>query len=207
MMKTVHIDCRGLNCPQPVIKTKEALEEGHCRLEVLVDNEASKGNVTRFARSRGCEVSLSELDDGCYLLTLRADEASGGQDQNFDAASYSCELPLSTGLVYVISSASMGRGSDELGWALLQTYIQTIKDVEPLPDKILFYNEGVRLVTEESGALDALLSLQRQGVEIFACGTCLDFFKLTSAIKVGRISNMYDIMHAVNSAAKVVSPF
>ena len=207
MMKTVQIDCRGLNCPQPVIKTKDALEQGHLSLEVLVDNEAAKGNVTRFARSRGCEVRLSEQADGCFLLLVQVDEKNDAQ-QSFNSASYSCELPVSTGgLVYVISSASMGRGSEELGWALLQTYIQTIKDVEPLPDKILFYNEGVRLVTEESGALDALRELQQQGVEIYACGTCLDFFKLTSAIKVGRISNMYDIMYAVNSAAKVVSPF
>jgi selenium metabolism protein YedF len=205
MMKMVTIDCRGLNCPQPVIQTKDALEQGYRCLEVLIDNEASRENVTRFARSRGCEVKLSELDDGCFSLVLRAPEGSGKQEE-FDAASYNCELPGTTGLVYVIASASMGRGSDELGWALLQTYIQTIKDVEPLPDKILFYNGGVRLVTEESGALDALRSLQQQGVEIFACGTCLDFFKLTSAIKVGRISNMYDIMHAVNSATKVVSP-
>jgi selenium metabolism protein YedF len=204
-MKTVTVDCRGLACPQPVIKTKDSLEEGNLRLEVIVDNEASKGNVTRFARSRGCEVTLTELGDGCYKILLQADEE--GSSQDFDVSDYSCDLPVVSGLVYVISSASMGRGSDELGWALLQTYIQTIKDVEPLPSKILFYNEGVRLVAEESGALAALRSLQEQGVEILACGTCLDFFKLTSAIKVGQISNMYDIMSAVNDAAKVVSPF
>jgi len=205
-MKTVTLDCRGLTCPQPVIKTKESLEQGNLRLEVIVDNEASKGNVTRFARSRGCEIVLRELGDGCYKLLLQAVEVSSNK-QDFDAADYSCELPVGSGLVYVISSASMGRGSDELGWALLQTYIQTIKDVEPLPAKILFYNEGVRLVAQESGALDALRALQKQGVEILACGTCLDFFKLTSAIKVGHISNMYDIMSAVNGAAKVASPF
>ena len=204
-MKTVTVDCRGLACPQPVIKTKDSLEEGNLRLEVIVDNEASKGNVTRFARSRGCEVTLTELGDGCYKILLQAD--GEGSSQDFDVNDYSCDLPAVSGLVYVISSASMGRGSDELGWALLQTYIQTIKDVEPLPSKILFYNEGVRLVAEESGALAALRSLQEQGVEILACGTCLDFFKLTSAIKVGQISNMYDIMSAVNGAAKVVSPF
>lgn len=111
------------------------------------------------------------------------------------------------GLVYVISSSSMGRGNDELGWALLQTYIQTIHKVKPLPAKILFYNGGVRLVAEKSGALNALCSLQEQGVEILACGTCLDFFSLTSKIKVGRISNMLEIMSAVSGAAKAVSPF
>ncbi|RUM39890.1 MAG: sulfurtransferase-like selenium metabolism protein YedF [Desulfobulbus sp.] len=204
-MKVFTVDCRGLECPQPVIQTKDALDQGHHLLEVIVDNEASKGNVTRFARSRKCEVTISEFNDGSYKLLLKAD--GNISDQKFDAEEYNCPLPSGDGLVYVVSSASMGRGSDELGWALLQTYIQTIKDVDPLPAKILFYNEGVRLVAEESGALEALRGLQSNGVEILACGTCLDYFKLTSAIKVGQISNMYDIMSSVNNAGKVVSPF
>ncbi len=205
-MTTVILDCKGLTCPQPVIKTKDALEQGATTLEIIVDNEASKSNVTRFARSRGCTIGVTDLDKGCYKLLLQCSE-DNSVVQKFDADEYSCELPVGNGLVYVISSASMGRGSDELGWALLQTYIQTIKDVAPLPAKILFYNEGVRLVAEESGALDALRSLQGQGVEILACGVCLDFYKLASAIKVGHISNMYDIMSAVNNADKVASPF
>jgi selenium metabolism protein YedF len=101
----------------------------------------------------------------------------------------------------------MGRGSEELGWALLQTYIQTIKDVSPLPEKILFYNSGVKLVASGSGALEALKQLQAQGVEILACGTCLDFFQLKSAMQVGQISNMYAIMDAMASADKLVSPY
>ena len=101
----------------------------------------------------------------------------------------------------------MGRGSDALGWGLLQTFIQTIKDVQPLPEKILLYNGGVKLVTVESGALKALQQLQEKGVEILVCGTCLDFFQLQSAIKVGDISNMYDIMNAMASADKLISPY
>jgi selenium metabolism protein YedF len=196
-----------MNCPQPVLETKQVLEQGCRIIEVIVDNEASKGNVARFARTRGCDIEITELAEGCFRLILHAGDVSSHEKQTVDVDDYSCDLPEGTGLVYVVSAASMGRGSDELGWALLQTYIQTIKDIDPLPVKILFYNEGVRLVAEESGALDALRALQEKGVEILACGTCLDFFKLTSAIKVGHISNMYDIMSAVNSAAKVVSPF
>ncbi len=204
-MDILTLNCRGLNCPQPVIQTKDALEQGHSSLEVIVDNEASMGNVSRFGRSRNCTVTVTTLDEGCFKILLEADGEV--QKSVFDASEYSCPIPEGKGLVYVISSASMGRGSDELGWALLQTYIQTIKDVDPLPTKIVFYNEGVRLVAEESGALEALRKLQEKGVEIFACGTCLDFFKLTAALKVGQISNMYDIMNSVNSAARVVSPF
>ena len=101
----------------------------------------------------------------------------------------------------------MGRGSDERGWALLQTYIQPSRDVQPLPSKILLYNSGVKLVTSASGALEALRQLQELGVEILACGTCLDYFRLKSAIQVGQISNMHEIMSAMAEAGRLVSPY
>ncbi len=204
-MTPSRLDCRGLACPEPVLRTKERLEGGVTDLEVLVDNEASMKNVTRYARSRGCEVAVSPLADGCFSLRIsgQARPVSEGPD----AAEYTCGIPADSGLVYVISSDSMGRGSDELGWALLQTYVQTIREVEPLPARILLYNGGVKLVTEDSGALEALQELQERGVEILACGTCLDFFGLRSAIRVGEITNMYDIMHSMASASRIVSPF
>jgi selenium metabolism protein YedF len=126
-----------------------------------------------------------------------------------DSAQYACAMPMPSRsrLVYVIASDSMGRGSDQLGWALLQTYVQTIKDVDPLPEKIVLYNSGVKLVTTASGALEALRSLQERGVVILACGTCLDFFGLKSAIAVGQISNMLEIMTTMVEADKLVSPF
>ena len=110
-------------------------------------------------------------------------------------------------MLYVIGADTMGRGNEQLGWALLQTYVQTIKDVRPLPHKIVLYNSGVWLVATESGALEALRSLQETGVEILACGTCLDFYQLKSAIQVGQISNMHEIMTAMAEADKIVSPF
>ncbi|WP_456387009.1 sulfurtransferase-like selenium metabolism protein YedF [Desulfolithobacter sp.] len=199
------VDCRGLSCPQPVLKTKEALEQGADLLEVIVDNEASKNNVSRFASSQGCEVEVKESDDGCFRLTLQGGGGAGTGE--FDPGDYACPVESRFGLVYVIASDTMGRGSEELGWALLQTYIQTIKNIDPLPSRIIFYNSGVKLVTSESGALEALQELQELGVEILVCGTCLDFYELKAAIKVGTISNMYDIMQSMTSADKVVSPY
>lgn len=205
IMKIQTIDCKGLACPQPVIQIKNALEQGADRLQVIVDNEASRENVSRFARSRQCDVKVEPGDDGCFYLTIEAGDTPG--ENQFDPNDYPCSLPVAAGMVYVISSDSMGRGSDELGWALLQTYIQTIEQVDPLPSKIIFYNSGVKLVARQSGALDALAALQKKGVEILACGTCLDFFQLKSEIKIGHISNMYDIMTAMSEAGKLVSPF
>ncbi|MCX7914266.1 MAG: sulfurtransferase TusA family protein, partial [Thermodesulfovibrionales bacterium] len=50
----IKIDAIGVGCPKPVIMAEEALskiEEGI--VEVLVDNEASVSNLTRFANKRG----------------------------------------------------------------------------------------------------------------------------------------------------------
>lgn len=203
------VDCRGMTCPRPVIETRDALEKTAAgTIAVIVDNEASQKNVERFAASRGCTVKTEVLGDGCFRISVakKAGDDGAGATSDFRSEDYACEIPSGSGLVYVIAADTMGRGDDELGWGLMQTYIQTIKDVRPLPTKILLYNSGVKLVASESGALDALCELRDRGVEILACGTCLDFFKLKAKIKVGRISNMYDIMSSMNEAAKVVSP-
>ena len=206
-MEPISIDCIGLPCPKPVLKTKDALEQGHTLISVTVDNEASKNNVTRFGRNQGCDVSTTEMPDGSYQVLIKSD-GSTRVPTTIENDAYHCELPQQgrKSLIYVISANTMGRGSDDLGWALLQTFIQTIKEVSPKPDKVLFYNSGVKLVVEQSGALEALEELQQTGVEILVCGTCLDFYKLKSAIKVGQISNMYDIMSTMVNASKVVTP-
>jgi selenium metabolism protein YedF len=199
------LDCIGMPCPQPVLRVKEALDAGGTAIEVVVDNEASQNNVARFGRSRGHAVNCRKKGESLYTITITAGDNT--TDQTFEADAYSCGLPTSAKMIYVISSDSMGRGSDQLGWALLQTFVQTIKEVRPLPEKIVLYNSGVKLVATESGALEALRQLQAAGVEILACGTCLDFFQLKSAIQVGQISNMLEIMSTMAEADKIVSPF
>lgn len=207
------IDCRGLNCPEPVLRAKAALEQGDGEpFEILVDNEASRDNVLRFAHSRNCRVQLETLSDGSFRLSFSAESGKGaGGSASFDEADYSCPIPggaaAAGSLVYVIASDSMGRGSDDLGWALLQTYIATIKEVSPQPSRILFYNGGVKLVATEGKALEALQALEKKGVKILSCGTCLEFFKLEKRLQVGTITNMYEIMDSMASADKVVSPF
>ncbi|MBM9536645.1 sulfurtransferase-like selenium metabolism protein YedF [Desulfobulbus alkaliphilus] len=199
------LDCSGLACPQPVLRTKETLEQGAVLFDVVVDNEASKNNILRFAGSQGHHAEVIDTRKDRFTIRIQA-TATPAANQPFTGDAYQCDPPEGISMIYVISADAMGRGNDQLGWALLQTYIQTIKEVSPLPDKILLYNSGVKLVTAASGALTALEELQAKGVEILACGTCLDFYKLKSAIKVGRISNMYDIMQAMADADKIVSP-
>ena len=53
-MKT--IDARGLSCPEPVIRTKNALASGEKAYTVMVDNVTAKENVSRFALHQGYQV-------------------------------------------------------------------------------------------------------------------------------------------------------
>lgn len=55
-MSTV-VDARGFSCPQPVIMTMNTMKElGSGQIEILVDTDTSKENVTRAATSKGWQV-------------------------------------------------------------------------------------------------------------------------------------------------------
>ena len=71
---------------------------------------------------------------------------------------------------------------------------------------MIFYNEGVKLTTCPGDILEDLQYLESQGVEIVSCGTCLDFFHLKEDLKVGSITNMYDIVERMGKACKVIKP-
>ena len=47
------IDARGLSCPEPVILTRQAMASGEASYQVIVDNNTSKENVTRYAHHQG----------------------------------------------------------------------------------------------------------------------------------------------------------
>ena len=49
------------------------------------------------------------------------------------------------------------------------------------------------------------MSTSAAGVEILVCGTCLNFYGLTEQLRVGTVSNMYDIVTRMQKAGKVVS--
>ena len=54
-------------------------------------------------------------------------------------------------------------------------------------------NSGVKLAVEGSESLGHLRKLEERGVEVLACGTCLEFYGLTKVLAVGGITNIYEI--------------
>lgn len=63
------LDARGLSCPEPVIMIRKAMLSKGSAYEMVVDNPASKENVTRYAQHEGYTVSVTE-QGGEYTLTM-----------------------------------------------------------------------------------------------------------------------------------------
>lgn len=64
------IDARGLSCPEPVILLRKAMASKEARYEMLVDNHAAKENTSRYAKSQGYEVTVTETN-GKYKLVFK----------------------------------------------------------------------------------------------------------------------------------------
>ncbi|MBN2539678.1 MAG: sulfurtransferase TusA family protein [Deltaproteobacteria bacterium] len=66
------IDARGLSCPQPVLMTLDEIKTGNTNeIEILVDTETSKENVSRSATSQGWEVKNVSEDGDEYTITIK----------------------------------------------------------------------------------------------------------------------------------------
>ncbi len=100
----------------------------------------------------------------------------------------------------------MGSGDDELGALLLRSFLKTQAQLHERPDRIVFYNGGVKLCCEGSPLLDDLRQLETSGIEIIACGTCLNFFGLADRLAVGRVTDMLEIASTLAAAGRTVRP-
>ena len=185
------VDARGLPCPRPVVNTKNALaeiEEG--TITVLVDSRESCQNVQRFAQSQGCQVEVTEKDGVFYLNIIKGQSAQVEKNKSSD--------------VVLITSDRLGTGDRRLGEILMKAFLNTLWDAEPKPAKLLFINDGIKLTTEGSEVLETLHLLEKEGVQIFSCGTCLEYYNLKEGLKVGQVTNMYDTVDSLLSAGKVI---
>jgi len=193
------IDCRGKACPEPVMITRKALEklkEGP--LTILVDDPSSCENVERFARSQGCTVAVERKEQGFYVhiekVTLHTKEKLPRPEE---------KAPQ---VVVYINSHLLGVGEEALGTILMRAFLKTLQDIETKPARLIFINSGVRLASEGSEMLETLRALSGNGVEILSCGTCLDFYGLKEKLRVGRVSNMYEIARSLLEADRLIRP-
>ncbi|SHH30820.1 sulfurtransferase-like selenium metabolism protein YedF [Tepidibacter thalassicus] len=202
----IEVDARGLACPQPVIKTKKELDkikEG--TVITLVDNEIAKENVLKLANSMNCSAKFYKKDDIFYIEIDKGKESIDIQEESIECKECMIKTENKEDKVIYISSDCMGRGSDELGKILIKGFIYTLTEITPYPKAVIFVNSAVKLTTENEETIENLKKLEKEGVEILSCGTCLDYFNLKDKLRVGKISNMYDIVEKLKGASNTLS--
>lgn len=197
------VDARGKICPQPVIMTKQEVDRGENKITVIVDNETSKENVLKFGNKLMYDTSVEEKSDGIYIY-LKKEEINFCEVATDTAAEDSLNKIKQDKKGYVIGSDKLGKGSDDLGKILMKGFLYTLSETKPYPNFLIFLNSGVKLTTEGSESLDDLKKMESAGVKIVSCGTCLDFFEIKDKLKVGNISNMYDIVETIAESDNAV---
>lgn len=199
------LDCRGMACPQPVIRSRELVAAGTAELAVLVDNEPAAENVERFLRGRGYAVDRTKESAYLWRLTARAKDATavGTHPVMPEAA----PAPgREAGTLVLITTESLGRGDEELGEKLMTNFLATLPELGSRLWRLVLLNGGVKLAARPGPALEALQNLAQNGVSVLVCGTCLAYYGLLEAKAVGETSNMLDIVTSLDLADKIIRP-
>jgi len=201
------IDTKGQKCPVPIIEMKKALRESQKgeTFMVITDNKTAFSNISRFLNDNKIRFSVSDksgewtfniVNETGENITTTAEDYCSDPIAHFEKGNY----------IIVLTSDKMGDGDEELGHLLISNFIKALKDLDRLPQKMVFYNKGVTLVTKSSPVIEHLMDLEKMGVELLLCATCVNHYSLEASIVTGTLSNMYTIAEVMASAGHIIRP-
>lgn len=107
------------------------------------------------------------------------------------------DASLSRHRIILVTKDYLGEGSEELGRTLMKTFWNCLVEADTYPKAIYFINSAVKMVCVTSDYIDVLKQLVTAGVDIAACGICLNYYGLTDCVAVGTITNMYTITESI----------
>ena len=189
----MRIDAGGKQCPIPVIMAKKELEAGEQDVEIIVDGPTQVGNLERLGDALGRKATSEAFGDKFLVKFANGETIKGASVAEAD-----------TYAVFFNTNA-IGTNNSELGGNLAKMAIFTLSESERVPSYVLFMNEGVKLPAgDEPQIIENLNTLIEKGTQVLVCGTCLNFYGIKDDLKVGTVSNMYDILGAMQEVSKVI---
>ncbi|MCP3899376.1 MAG: sulfurtransferase-like selenium metabolism protein YedF [Desulfobacteraceae bacterium] len=201
----IKLDCRKIDCPGPVLQTKQAIEEqGATYIEVIVDNDAAVENVTRLfdyykfevsVESDGLTSTISGKSDGTEIKPNSSDKKS--KKDNKEQGNQK--------IMVMIGSSTIGNGDEELGAKLMTNFLKTLNEMGKDLWRLVFVNNGVKFTIKDSSVLSILKDLEKSHAHILVCGACLTHFDLLDKKAVGETTNMLDIITSMQVADKVIN--
>ena len=197
----MQIDCRNLACPEPVIRTKNALEglKSGEKLEILVNSIAPKENISRFLKNQNVEFSVEQNGAETKITAVKGE--SKLELTNFDE--FVCEItPKNKKTVMYLNEEYAGSG--DVGVSLLSKFLGALLQVENKPEYVICVNNAVKMTTSRAHAgFKPLKDLEAAGVKILSCGSCLEAYKLVSDLSVGEMSNAYEVMQILTTHEQI----
>jgi len=197
----MQIDCRNLACPEPVIRTKNALEglKNGEKLEILVNSIAPKENISRFLKNQNVEFSVEKNGAETKITAVKGE--SKLELANFDE--FVCEItPKAKKTVVYLNEEYAGSG--DVGVSLLAKFLGALLQVDSKPEYVLCVNNAVKMTTNRAHpSFKPLKDLEAAGVKILSCGSCLEAYKLVSDLSIGEMSNAYEVMQILTTHEQI----
>ena len=198
-MNNPELDCRGQACPHPVLKTKEVVDQGDVlQVTVLVDNDAARQNVSRFLERSGYEVQVAPRGTDLAVTGTRGQQSSAMPPED------TWEQTAARKILVLVGTDRLGTGDDDLGRKLIASFIGTLKEMGRELWCLVLLNAGVKLAVADSEMLTSIQELEKEGVMVLVCGTCLTHFQLLEQKQVGETTNMLDIVTHMQLADQVI---
>jgi selenium metabolism protein YedF len=194
----MRLDATGLACPKPVIMAKKELDNNVQDLEIIVDGQTQIDNLARLGDSVGRAITSEPFEDRFLVKFANGDTKTADACGAFGVVNDSYAV--------FFNKEILGAGDPELGQNLAKMAIFTLSEGDKVPDYVLFMNGGVKLTCGVVPQIvEDLQKLIDKGTKVLVCGTCLNFYGIKDDLKVGTVSNMYDILGAMQSVGKVIT--
>jgi len=135
----LQVDARGLACPLPVVKTKQALDKlAAGKVFTIVDSPVARDNVIKLAQSLSLPVDVvAEGTD--FILSIIKGGGVAVAEPETEAEAAILPEPAGDKIVVLVLADKIGRPEAELGEALTKSFFYALTECSPLPRTVIFY--------------------------------------------------------------------
>ncbi len=92
----------------------------------------------------------------------------------------------------------------EFSREMFDKFLHALESQPLKPEAICLYTEGVKLACEGSPLLFSLRLIEKMGVRLLICSSCLEYYGLKQKVAVGEVAGMKDIVRHMMEADTVI---
>lgn len=199
-MKEAKIDITRLVCNDPVMKVKSVLEQIKEKnivvSKIAIFGDYALEDVENFLINNGYIIETVG-DENRFSITLKGKE-------EIEVLEFLEEkvISLEDKILFLKDDRV---GENEFGKRLLDRLFVALAKGSVFPKEILLLNRAVLLCADSSReTMEELQYMQRKGVKILACKTCLEHYGVLNRMSVGEISSASVIMQKMMGSSGVI---